>query len=266
MFKEFVKRYLLLVILLFLVIIGSVLWGTNFLNLEDFGLNFMTEILGVLITIYVIDKLIKKERAQYKIPFTIAEYNNAVDIVNDFLKLWTRAYYVSVPFPYPKGYMNFLSPNGLEQVYYYLDVTKTHHNLIKYTWIDELNQRIKYTYEDCDKFLNIYSSVGNPELYESITNFKQSKFFNLQALRSIIPIIDRRDGKKLPVLANYQTVPSPEDYSKINNLIKVLNTMKSDFIEGAANRIKEIHYCKEFGNNERLESCISSKFSNIIVK
>lgn len=42
--------------------------------------------------------------------------------------------------------------------------------------------------------------------------------------------------------------------------------MKSDFIEGAANRIKEIHYCKEFGNNERLESCISSKFSNIIVK
>ena len=85
--KLFKHKYLLFILLCLFQAIGAVLWLKSE-GLKEFGLNFFTEILGVVITVYIIDSLAQIRENERLKPLKLAEFEDAKNLFNRFISFW----------------------------------------------------------------------------------------------------------------------------------------------------------------------------------
>ncbi len=59
---------------------------------KDFGLNFFTEILGVVITVFVIERFIQKKEDKRNLPQKLAAYEDVRLYTSRYISFWTETY------------------------------------------------------------------------------------------------------------------------------------------------------------------------------
>lgn len=82
---------------------------------EQFGLNFFTEMLGVFVTIFVIDRLIQNREENKNIPQRLAAYEDIRLYTSRYISFWVNAYRESVPDEEPTTLNLFFSETGWEK-------------------------------------------------------------------------------------------------------------------------------------------------------
>ncbi|MCE2963492.1 MAG: hypothetical protein ACK5UE_06680 [Chitinophagales bacterium] len=74
---------------------------------EQFGLNFFTEMLGVAVTVFVIDRLIQNREETRSIPQKLAAYEDVWLYTSRYISFWTSVYRESVPEEEPQTFEAF---------------------------------------------------------------------------------------------------------------------------------------------------------------
>lgn len=110
---------LLILVVIVLIIIGLILW-LLVKKTKEFGLNFTTEILGAVITVFILDRLIKKREEEKNIPLKIAIYEDIRLYTTRYIGFWIETYLVSVPEDPPKDISDFFSKTGMPKILNYL--------------------------------------------------------------------------------------------------------------------------------------------------
>jgi len=112
-FFDFVEdNFTVVLILLLFAMIGLWLWF-RVDSLKDFGQNFVTEILGVLITVLIINQLIVIREERRKLPHKFAVYDDIRLYISSFTLFWQQAFQESVPEDDPENIYLFFSDDGI---------------------------------------------------------------------------------------------------------------------------------------------------------
>lgn len=116
-------EFLLSLVLLVLTGIGLFLWRQTG-DLHDFGLNFTSEMLGALITVFVVDILIRQRDAQQRLPYRLVAYQEMSALLNQFLELIFSLYEQSVGEPAPPTVEGFIQQRCPTRCLYSCDLNR----------------------------------------------------------------------------------------------------------------------------------------------
>jgi hypothetical protein len=119
-FKKYILYFILIVLALFFVIIWRL--DNNPGSLSDFGLNAFTELLGIIITIAIVENIIKKQNEKAILPIKAAIYRDIQLFASRIIGFWYDVHFESVPEDDPKNIEELFSANTFEKMLNYLSL------------------------------------------------------------------------------------------------------------------------------------------------
>src|SRR3989339_2243181 len=109
---EFMRDNLSIIIIVGIFAILGLWISSRVDSLKEFGQNFVSEMLGVLITILIINQLIVYRDEKRKIPHKFAVYDDIRLFVSSYILFWLQAHHESVPEEDPSNIYEFFSDKG----------------------------------------------------------------------------------------------------------------------------------------------------------
>jgi hypothetical protein len=186
---------------------------------KDFGLNFFTEIMGAIITVFILDRIIKKREAQKNIPLKLAIYEDIRLYATRYIGFWAQTYMISVPEKAPENIKDFFSPNGMNKILSYLYMESEPNVTPPQKWWDWIVHNAKEFKDNGDKILDRYSGHLDPDTFGYLHQLTESSFNNCHLM---IPVIRQTDTfyktPRVKVLGSYSIEPQMDDYNAIIGL------------------------------------------------
>jgi len=239
--------------LLGFALLSSVLWLGNFnTEVKALGLNFFTEILGVIVTVFLVDLIIQKREQQRILPLKISAYEDVRTYIGLIVSFWVKTFREVVHEDDPETLQDFFSENGMLKVLNNLNIN-SEANVIPPTkwnkWIVFKNKDFK---EKGEKILERHITVLDPIAYRYIHNIVNSSFINALITNPIIknPEIVS-DYPKLQPLIKYTLSPTNEDYKDIIGLIEWCDRQYDEIKIKNPNINKRIQYEPQKGFKEK---------------
>lgn len=213
------EKYIIITLVL-LILIGLFCWiGST--STEQFGLNFLTEMLGVGITVLILDQLIKRKERKRTISIEIAIYKEIVFYLTRYYHFWSNAFRFSVPEKDPETFEDFFSENGMSKIFEYLNLDAKPYVSPETNWWEWLVFNANEFVEIGDKILNRYSYNLDPVAFDflhSMTGFTFNKV--ILTIPSLIQVDKKENYPRLKILSKYTIKPEKKDYEVILGLIK----------------------------------------------
>ncbi|MFH1052183.1 MAG: hypothetical protein V1779_14790 [bacterium] len=219
-FFEFIEENkIVLLILHFFLLIGFVIWFV-FDSLKEFGQNFVSEMLGVLITILIINQIIIIREEKRKIPHKFAVYDDIRLFISSFMVFWQQAFQESVPEDDPDNIYMFFSDYGMGKVWNYLYLPAIPKMAISLSWFEHL---IEFASEIKDKGNNIltrHAQYLTPQVYRTIHQITEAQYLDIiKNMQKMKRYYETGNMPVINVLESYAVMkPSDKDYSSIINL------------------------------------------------
>ena len=214
-------------IILCLTVLGLLTWFISKNHWSDFGLNFFTEMLGVIITVLIIDSIVKKRERKRIQPLKMAEYTDAIRIYSNFVSFWMECYSQSVPLEFPKTVEEFLTENGIGKVTRYLNIDSKPRVAGSWTWMTWIIYNQKQWIESCDKFLSRHNTYSDPELFKAFHDFSEGHFLKNLSIMSTIKLLDSQQGiTRFPSMYEHAAMLLEDDYRVLQNLNTRLKSLK----------------------------------------
>ncbi|MDZ4205319.1 MAG: hypothetical protein U1C46_10950 [Bacteroidales bacterium] len=209
-------------------LLGLILIGVLFLvtskKTEDFGLNFFTEMLGVTVTVFIIDRLIQKREEKRNIPQKLAEYEDIRLFTSFYIRFWTDTYRESVPDPDPETIEDFFSNKGMPKILNYLYMDSEPDALPPQKWYDWLVFHTIEFQKRGKKIIDRHSNNLDPIVFGLIHQLTESQF---NKVLSTMPSIRQTDISmnftRIKVLGSYSMQPLNEDFEAILGLVNWCN-------------------------------------------
>ncbi len=209
--------------ILALLLIGLLCWiGSK--NTEAFGLNFFTEILGVTVTVFVIDRLIQSREERKNIPQKIAAYEDVRLYTSRYIHFWTQAYRESVPEEDPETIQDFFSERGMTKIFSHLYMDSEPNVIPIRKWWDWIFTNAKEFKNNGDKILDRHSHNLDPVAFGLIHQLTESRFNEMILSIPTTRQIDILENyPRVEVLGNYTMKPQQDDFHAILGLVKWCN-------------------------------------------
>jgi hypothetical protein len=203
--------------------IGLISW-TGSTKTENFGLNFFTEILGVSITVLIIDRLMQKREEARSIPQKLAAYEDVRLYTSRYINFWTSAYRDSVPDEEPETIVSFFSDEGMTKIFKYLYLDSEPNVTPSRSWWEWINQNAKEFKDNGNKILDRYSYNLDPIAFGHMHQLTESLFNNMLLLLISIKQSDMQlNYPRIKVLGYYSITPQKEDFDAILGLVNWCN-------------------------------------------
>ena len=255
-FWEHVKtdKVIILTLLGFLLI-GLLSWlGST--KTEDFGLNFFTEMLGVAVTIFVIDRLLQNREEARNIPQKIAIYEDVRLYASRYINFWTDAYRESVPEDEPTTLELFFSEDGMSKILNYLHMDSEPNVIPPRKWWDWIVHNAKEFKDNGDKILDRHSHNIDPIAFGYVHQLTESMFNNILLMLPSIRQSDiQMNFSRVKVLGSYSMSPPKEDYEAILGLVKWCNEQYL-FLSKRSNSIKKVFEYTTMKNRKMPPKCM----------
>jgi hypothetical protein len=144
------------------------LWVFGENGASDFGLNAFTETLGIAVTVFLIDHLIKRHEQHKFLPQRASAYEDVRLMTSRIVSFWTHAYRVSVPEPPPKSVVELLSEETIQKIGSFLHLDSMP-NIAParscWDWIDEATSDSKRRSE---QILERHNGMLDPNAYAAV--------------------------------------------------------------------------------------------------
>ena len=218
--RLFLKDKILIFTLIIFLLIGLFCW-LYCPKYTDFGLNFFTEILGVAITVFIIDRIIKNRDDESKIPYKLALYEDVKIFTNRYINFWVELYRCSVPEEEPKTIELFFSDSGMAKIfdYLYMDSEPNVYPQTKmFNWIFQNAKEFK---ENGSKIIQRHFHTVDPDVYRCIHHLSESIFISqFLNIPSIIQFDNETNYPRIKILKKYSIKPKHADYNSILGILR----------------------------------------------
>lgn len=219
----------ILFILHIFLLIGIFLW-IRIDSLEEFGQNFVSEILGVLITILIINQIIVIREEKRKLPHKFAVYDDIRMFVSTYMLFWQNAYQESIPEDDPDDIYQFFSDFGMGKIWSHLYLSAVPKSAIAISWyklLIEFANDIKFK---GDNILTRHAQYLSPQIYRTIHQITESQY--LDVIRNMNKMKKYLKVNGIPVINVLESLaiikPNDKDYSAIITLHQWCETMYKD--------------------------------------
>lgn len=219
-----IKSELLIILtLVALLLIGLFSWLSS-PTTKDFGLNFFTEMLGVAVTVIIIDRLIQNKEEKRNIPQKLAAYEDVRLYTSRYISFWTSAYQESVPYDEPGSIEEFFSENGMSKILQFLYMDSEPNVVPPLKWWDWIIQNAKEFKDNGDKLLDRHSYNLDPKAFGFVHQLTESNFNNVLLKSSSLRETENLwNFPNIRVLGSYSIPPQKEDFDAILGLVKWCN-------------------------------------------
>jgi hypothetical protein len=250
--NSIINEKLLILVVIVLIIIGLILW-LLVKKTKDFGLNFTTEILGAVITVFILDRLIKKREEDKNIPLKIAIYEDIRLYTTRYIGFWIETYLLSVPEDPPKDISDFFSKIGMPKILSYLHLDSEPNVTPSQKWWDWIVHNAKEFKVNGEKILDRYSGFLDPEIFGHLHRLTESHF---NGCLIMIPAIRQSDNiyktPRVKVLGNYSIEPMEDDFKAILGLVNWCENSYNDLLKHKIDLLKVGAY-DDYANRERIK-------------
>jgi hypothetical protein len=214
---EFLSDNFSIILIVFLLALIGFWISIKVDSLKEFGQNFLSEMLGVLVTILVINQLIVYRDEKRKLPHKFAVYDDIRLFISSYMVFWQQAFQESVPEDDPENIYSFFSDDGMGKIWNFLDITVKPKSAIPCSWYDHLIEFSTEYREKGDKILTRHSKHLPPEIYRIIHQITEAHY--LDVLINMHKMTKYYENSKIDVsnvLESYAVVrPNDKDYSSI---------------------------------------------------
>lgn len=212
-------RLVLYIGLFILLIISALLWRFT-CSFNDFGLNLFTELLGIGITVFFIEKILEKNRKNEKKPITTAALTDISLLVNRYVLFFQELYRNSVEEVEPNTLKDFLSTETFEKIWNNLDMNAKPLVYPEINMWTHLQNNAKYFHELGTKILDRHGWHLDSKTYKYIHDITESSI--VTSWKDYIISIYNLDismGYQRPkILASYSIEITKEELDSVYNL------------------------------------------------
>jgi len=209
------REWRIIIIIGTLILIGLAFWQLS-TKTAEFGLNFFTEMLGVLVTVLIIDKIILIRENQRLIPLKMAVYEDVRLFTSRYIGFWTTTYRESVPENDPKDLAEFFSEKGISKIFLFLNMDSEPNVSPPIKWWDWMVHNAKEFKEKGDKILERHAHILEPEVYAKIHHITECDFTTLLNNIPLIRNYDITNNFPRPKTLNHYSIPpEKEDFEAI---------------------------------------------------
>ena len=198
------------------------LWllSSNELSVSDLWLNLLAGFIASICTIAVIDNIIKRQKKEELLPILISQYREIQLFTSRLIGFWSSMYASCIKTNQPVSTDDLFSSISMEKVYQTLDLEGKANVTPEVNWFTN----IEYNRNDLDirgnQILNRYLIYCDPQVFRSIHHTIHDSAFigRLQITKSIRTYDLQNQFPRVPILQQYSTLPSEEDYKQIKIL------------------------------------------------
>lgn len=149
------------------------LWKRGGPEWKDFGLNAFTETIGIGITVFLVDQLLKKQERRRRRPLEIAAFHDVRNFVDGLATFWMNVYNWSgkdevAPPPQPPSMGEFLTLPYFEKIRRRLNLDAEACVFPKRTWWTYLPQAESQYRQLGEKILERHSAALDPYAYQLV--------------------------------------------------------------------------------------------------
>ena len=156
---------------LFLFLIASIclfLWIIIGGDIGQFGLNAFTEILGIIVTVLIVDQLIKRQEEARLLPQQAAAYEDVRLLTSRIVSFWSNTYKSCIPGQPPQTIEELLSKQSLESICNNLNLDSNPKVLPKRTWWEWFPQNLIEFRTQAETILERHNSILDPAAYAAV--------------------------------------------------------------------------------------------------
>ncbi len=156
---------------LFLILIGSVclyLWTRFSGGVSEFGLNAFTETLGILVTVLIVDQLIRRREESRLLPQQAAAYEDVRLLISRMVSFWSETYKSSVSGASPATLEDLFSDKSFEKICSHLNMDSQPNVIPRRTWWEWFPQNMMEFKKMAETILERHNFILDPEAYSAV--------------------------------------------------------------------------------------------------
>ncbi|MCL2221636.1 MAG: hypothetical protein FWC20_05740 [Oscillospiraceae bacterium] len=216
--------YFLLVLLLSIALLAFIFWKV-FIGYPwgELGLELFAGMLGMGITVLIVDKLLKRQREHELLPIRIAYYRDTHLFLTKLISFWASAYNYSVPKDNPKTVEELFSEESFADIAENLDLNAIVPGVpFDKTWFDFFDEKAEEFEKTGKEILSQYSVYLDPDIFGSMHHVAKCGLFVI-SMKDIKKFREYNEKKKLPqsaTLNNYYYMWEDEDFEHLIHIYK----------------------------------------------
>ncbi len=177
------------------------IWPGNISRLSDFGLNGLTETIGIAFTVLIIEKLSRKREAERTLPQRLAAYEDIRLLIERCRSFWFQAYMAAVPGDLPKTIQELYSFDSIQSIYNLLHMDSLPNVTPKQTWWSYIPATMEEFRAHSEKILERYNNTCPPKTFLLINKLLNSMI--LTDCRSLLISDQEHNFPRPRILGNY---------------------------------------------------------------
>lgn len=163
-------RYKLFLILIMLIIALAclLLWLLTTGELSNFGLNAFTETLGILITVLIVDHLIKRQEELRSLPQKATSYEDVRLFTSRIVSFWSEVYRACVPEASPSSIHSLFCEASFDKMRMHLNLDANASVTPSRSWWVYVPQILSEQKELAETILERHNNVLDPKAYSFV--------------------------------------------------------------------------------------------------
>lgn len=213
----FMRNNLVYIIIIILDIISAILWLKGPTLLKEVGLHAFVELLMMLVTLGIVENLIRKKKARDMMPIKAAIYRDIQLFMSRILGFWSSVYFLAVPDEDPTAIDNLFSEDCFSNMLRYLNLDACPNVTPTTDWWNWFQMQGTEIQSRGSKILDRYYSYLEPDVFRHIHLLVEGGFF-VSSMQNILNMqnCDIRNGIPRPhYLAAYYPMPDQETFNAI---------------------------------------------------
>ncbi len=137
-------------------------------EVSNFGLNAFTESLGILVTVLIVDQLIRRQEEVRLLPLQASSYEDVRLLTTRIVVFWTSVYRASVPGPCPATLEELFSKESFEKMGKYLNMDSQPAVVPRRTWWEWLPENLTEFKKKAETILERHNFILDPKTYLAV--------------------------------------------------------------------------------------------------
>ncbi|WP_139176957.1 hypothetical protein [Nitrosospira multiformis] len=157
-----------MIIILVLLLSAAVclcLWLYGSEAFRDFGLNAFTETLGILVTVVIVDNLIKRQEERRSLPQKATAYEDVRLLTSRIVEFWSSVYGSCVPEASPKSLDKLFNADSFQKMGKFLNMDSQPNVTPPRTWWEWLPDNLNHHRKRATVILERHNNVLDPKAY-----------------------------------------------------------------------------------------------------
>lgn len=199
---------------IFVMFFGFGLYLTSIDDSKDFGMNFLAELTGIVLTVYVVEYFFRRVEKIKRVPARIVVWKKLTRVFDQFFLLWQSAYN-EVKIPVTDDYQDVFDEKMFVQMMKRLTLDAPVSRHLDFTWVDLIEQISEQTKNELDEIISVHGTSCEAELLANLAELSDSDFMG-----SLMEIKKLSDLRRLTSDSFYAASlkPSSDFFEVINEI------------------------------------------------